>query len=133
MRTILATAAVFVLGCATGNWGRAVDGIRLQASVDPTDTGSIVLTLENGSSESVSYNLCSSTIERLDGTTWTQVEENRACTMELRILEPNGTDQFTVPLPPGAQPGEYRYTTGINRNNTGDALTVSSNTFRIGG
>ncbi len=133
MRTLLASALLLVVGCASGQWGSAVDGIRLQARVNPADPGTIVLTLDNGSSQSIGYNLCSSQIARLDGTTWTNVEENRACTMELRMLEPGGTDQFTVPLPPGARPGEYRYTTSINRNNTDDTLRVSSNSVRISG
>lgn len=133
MRTLLASALVLIVGCASGQWGSAVNGIRLQALVNPADSSTMILTLDNGSSESISYNLYSSQIERRDGASWTRVEENRACTMELRILEPGNTDQFTVPLPPGAQPGEYRYTTGVNRNNSGDALTIISNTFRIGG
>ncbi len=133
MRTLLASALVLVVGCASGQWGSSVDGIRLQARVNPADPGTMILTLENGSSQSVGYNLCTSSIERMDGTSWTRVEEDRACTMELRMLEPGGTDQFTVSLPPGAEPGEYRYTTSVNRDDTGNALTVSSNTFRIGG
>ncbi len=133
MRNLLASALLVLLGCASGQWGSVVDGVRLGARVDPADPGSMVLTLENGSTGSIGYNLCTSSIERLDGSRWTRVEEDRACTMELRMLAPGGTDQFTVGLPAGAPPGEYRYTTSVNRDDRDDSVTVSSNSFRIGG
>lgn len=132
MRTLLLTALTLLVGCASGQWGTAVDGIRLQAQVDPADAGNVVLTLENGSTQAISYNLCTSALERNTNGSWTAVPEDRVCTMELRSLTPGNTATFTATLPPGAQAGEYRYSTNVERD-AGGRVTVSSNSVRVGG
>ncbi len=132
MRTLLLTALTVLVGCASGQWGTTVDGIRLQAQVDPANAGNVELTLENGSSQAISYNLCTSALERSTNGGWTAVPEDRVCTMELRSLAPGETATFTATLPAGAPSGEYRYSANVERE-AGGRVTVSSNSFLVGG
>src|SRR5690606_15095996 len=70
-----------------------------------------VLTLRNGSTAPVGYNLCTSTLMRHNGSEWEPVPSDRVCTMELRVLAPGEEDQFTVAMPAELAPGSYRFET----------------------
>jgi hypothetical protein len=106
--------------------------VSLRAAADPGRAGGITLTLHNDSNQSIGYNLCSSSLEQRSGESWTAVREDRACTMELRTLEPGAQTTESMMLPPGTSSGEFRYTTSIEFMEAGERVTVSSNPITVG-
>ena len=86
-------------------------GVRLMA--ETVDSRTVRLTLHNDSSDPAGYNLCTSRLQRRDGSTWMRVETDEVCTMELRTLQPGSTATFEKRLPAGIAPGEYRYVTNV--------------------
>jgi len=71
------------------------------------------LTLDNGESHQIGYNLCSSLLERRDGTMWTAVPTDEVCTAVLLTLNPGRDATFEKRLPSDLPAGEYRYRTSI--------------------
>lgn len=86
-----------------------------------------MLTLRNGSTTPVLYNLCSSALQR--GPSWEPVETGDICTMELRTLQPGDSATFEKTLPPDLSPGGYRYVTNVDTD--GQRSVATSNPFRI--
>lgn len=87
----------------------------------------VMLTLRNGSAVSVSYNLCSSALQR--GPSWEPVQTGDICTMELRTLPPGDSATFEKTLPSDLAPGEYRYVTNVDADGT--RSVAASNPFRV--
>jgi hypothetical protein len=95
--------------------------------------GEIELTLVNRSQNQIGYNLCTASLERLLAEEWQQVPESPAevCTMELRILQPGGSDSFQHTMPAALQAGVYRFRTGVEYP-LGDSFTaVTSGRFEV--
>jgi len=73
----------------------------------------IRLSLDNGASQSIGYNLCSSSLERRTGSTWSNVPTGEVCTMQQLTLNPGADATFQKDLPANLGAGEYRYVTSI--------------------
>jgi hypothetical protein len=95
--------------------------------------GTIRLALDNGTSEPVGYNLCSSELQRRSGTGWTRVDTDEVCTMELRTLNPGHDATFEKRLPSGLAAGDYRYVTGVESPLGGSRVVVATEAFSAGG
>ena len=121
--TMLLLVVAAIAGCAMSS----VDaGVTLTAA----RTGNnVMLTLRNGSTTPVLYNLCSSGLQRMNGAAWEAVETGDICTMELRTLEPGASATFEKTLPPDLRAGEYRYVTNVDAD--GNRSVVTSNPFRV--
>jgi hypothetical protein len=113
----------------------AVEGVVLTtdrqayAAADP-----VRLTLRNEAGEQLGINLCLSTLEVRQGTQWVRAPQQSEdiCTSILRILEPGESDSETVQLPPALPPGEYRFSTEVERIGTGQRRPHGTNAFRVG-
>lgn len=92
---------------------------------------SVELVLENRSSEPVGYNLCVSDLERSRDGDWVPVPEDRVCTLELRTLPPGEEDRFGLTLLQGLDPGEYRFSTRVERLETGERALLVGEVFRV--
>jgi hypothetical protein len=100
------------------------------AALTAAPTGQEVrLTLVNHSKSALGYNLCASRLLKRTGQTWTPVTTQVVCTMELRVLQPDETAEFTHALPPGLPAGEYRYGTSIEMPLGGEFVELFSNSF----
>ena len=88
----------------------------------------IVLTFENKSASSYTFNPCARSVERESGGSWTTVsEEARMCTMEAWILDPHGTRSGPTELPATMTPGRYRVVVGMTMETSpGSASAVSA-------
>lgn len=124
-KIILFAVCAFFIACAP----MAQQSVRLNAS--PTANRTVVLTLTNDSTSAVGYNLCSSGLQRRDGSQWTDVPTDEVCTMEIRTLQPGQSANFEKRLPPSAGAGEYRYVTGVEIPLNGSRVGVQSNTFEL--
>lgn len=96
-------------------------------------TGS--LRLSNRYPHALGYNLCHSVLERRVGDQWrtAEGEDQRVCTMELRILEAAGTASYSFALASSLPAGEYRFRTQVENMSTGAREPLVSNTFRVTG
>ena len=99
------------------------------SSAAPGDTLTLILT--NASQEAIGYNLCSSGLERRQGTDWQVVPSNRVCTMELRVLEPGDQATFPVDVPDTLSTGEYRFTTSVDLFDSGGREGLASEAFSV--
>ena len=109
-------------------------GATLQVApeqVAPGDT--VVLTLLNGASQTIGYNLCTSTLERRVGDEWEPVELGRACTMELRTMEPGGEADYRMALPTDLAAGEYRFMATVEMMEVGMTEAARSGGFSVTG
>jgi Bacterial Ig-like domain len=69
----------------------------------------MTLTFENKSASSYTFNPCTRSLQREDGSSWTDLpDEGRMCTMEAWILDPHGTRTGPTELPSSLAPGRYR-------------------------
>lgn len=110
----------------------AGDEVRLRAEPDTVSPGGeVVLTLSNGSAETIGYNLCPSQLERRSGEEWIPVPSDRMCTMELRTLLPARDASYTMTLPADLTSGEYRYLTNVEVMDTGVREAVRSGPIRV--
>lgn len=91
------------------------------------------LRLANQNQHALGYNLCTSTLERRAGGEWrtAEGEDQRVCTMELRILEAGGTATYSYLLAATLPEGEYRFRTSLEHMGNGTRETATSNTFRV--
>lgn len=133
MRAVLSCVIALVLACSPSPRSDVSDGdVRL--SVEPVEVSagdSIKLVLDNQSSDRIGYNLCTSALERSRDSDWEAVPSDRVCTMELRTLPPGEQARYPLSLPSGLAAGEYRYTTKVERLETGDRSDLRSDTFRV--
>lgn len=135
MRTTLFASLIVLFGCNAGMQSDGPPG-AVTLDVEPWTVSageSVVLTLWNGSSGSVGYNLCTSSLERQEGTAWSPVPSDRACTMELRTLDAGERADYTFELPSTLAAGEYRFRTTVHmledeaqREVVSDEVTVRS-------
>ena len=103
--------------------------VTLTAAPPQTSSGStMVLSLANASAQQIGYNLCTSALQTAAGTA---VQTDRVCTMELRTLTPGATATYNYELPANLPAGSYRFSTGVERMQSGDRTTVTSNTFEV--
>lgn len=131
-RAFGAAVALIVCACTSSmQRGAAVEGVSLGA-VPSAARDSIVLTLHNGSTQGVGYNLCPTTVERQTAGAWQPLASDRVCTMELRTLNPGEQATFTTTLPAGAAAGEYRFVTKVAIPLNGELRSVASNTLPVG-
>jgi hypothetical protein len=104
-------------------------GVRLSA--ERLSPGTIHLTLQNGASDPVGYNLCSSGLQHRSGSSWQPVNTGEICTMELRTLNPGATATFEKTLPGGLAAGDYRYVTNVESPLGGQMTSVATDSFRL--
>lgn len=100
--------------------------------------GEVQLTLRNIYSQRIGYNLCSSQLERTVNGSWERVDEDRVCTMELRLLGPGEEATYTIKLPGTLADGTYRYVTNVDSMDDttkppGDDGHLTSNPFEVQG
>ena len=100
---------LLALGCAAC----AAQGVTLTATV--SQGRSLELSLRNGSTQAIGYNLCASSLERRSEGRWQAVPTQRVCTMELRSLPPGGAARYQVSLE-DVPSGEYRARARIDGN-----------------
>jgi hypothetical protein len=93
----------------------------------------VKLRLVNTSSAQYTYNPCQRIIERDSSGTWTEVREERMCTMIAHLLEPGKTNDEETEMAEKIAPGRYRLVIVLNEESPGasravravsDALTV---------
>lgn len=138
MRVATAVATLLLLAAACAPVQTApppadstTDGVRLTAS--PEGARTVRLILDNGTRSPIGYNLCHSQLQRNAGGSWTGVETDEVCTMELRTLNPGFDATFDKTLPPALPAGEYRYVTRVESPLGTPQRPVPSNSFRVTG
>lgn len=137
MRIVAMSTIVLLCACASSpepSPEPSSADVALELEVEPEEVAagdSITLELDNESSESVSYNLCSSGLEREAGGAWEDVQSNRVCTRELRILPPGEEARYTLQLPDELSPGTYRVYTGVHLNDTDRSTQLRSESFLV--
>lgn len=132
MRTVSLLCLAVLLGACGRPAPFDAAGVRLSVQPEPPAPGdSVTLVLANRSPDPIGYNLCASQLERRAGGEWRPVPEDRVCTMELRALAPGEEARFELAVPPGLEPGEYRYTTRVENLETGEGGSVRVESFRV--
>lgn len=137
---VLAVVTATVIACSPSTRSSAADSATPAARADssPTPTApataradsvvlrtdkaqyqageKMTLTLENKGGGSYSFNPCTRTLEREDGTTWTALpDEGRMCTMQAYLLDAHGTRSGPTELPSPLAPGRYRVVVRLTR------------------
>jgi hypothetical protein len=141
MRLAAALCAVLLLsGCGTLGIGSRPE-VRdapagLNYTVQPASAvpgGSAILTLHNGTAEPIGYNLCVGALERRGGGLWVPaLSAANACPPDRSTLEPGEQASAEAVLPPGLEPGDYRFVTTIDAPAGSWPLTqVRSDSFSI--
>jgi hypothetical protein len=102
-------------------------GARL--SVERVSGGGMRLILDNGASDPIGYNLCSSVLQRRNGTAWTDIATGEVCTMQLMTLNPGFDATFEKRLPENLADGEYRYVTSIENPLGAGSARVATDPF----
>ena len=125
MRFLL--AAVFLVAACTPV--TTAPGGSLHFSGERVGAATVRLTLDNGTTSQVGYNLCSSELQRITERGWTRVDTDDVCTMELRTLNPGADATFEKQLPPDLASGEYRYVTGVESPLGGSRVVLSTPPF----
>lgn len=132
MRTACLLATLLLGACGPSMQSAPGPGLILEVVPDAVSAGDRVeLVLGNGTSGTVGYNLCTSALERRAGGGWEAVPSERVCTMELRTLDPGGEDRYSLELPAGLDPGEYRFTTAVEDLDAGSRTDVASDPFVV--
>lgn len=133
LRTLLTTALIGLTACNASMQSEAAPGdVTLDVEPWTASAGdSVTLTLRNTLSETVGYNLCTSSLERRVGYDWQAVPSERACTMELRTLGPDDQASYVIRLEPTTQAGEYRFRTAVTRMESEGRLDAVSDTFTV--
>ena len=109
-----------------------ITGVELDVDRDEVAAGdSVTIELDNDSPGPVGFNLCSSEMERRDAGEWRQVPSDRVCTRELRILAAGEEAHYRLQIPPGLAPGEYRFHTPVELQDTRVSGSVRSEAFRV--
>lgn len=139
----LVLAALAAFGCSPPRGAVAGDpsrGVGEPEGLLSTDrpayaAGDIAtLRLHNIYGDDIGYNLCFSTLERREGDSWvrSEVQDERACTAELRLLPPGESATFDAAIIPAAlPPGEYRFRTRVEHMLDGSELQARSNPFEV--
>lgn len=135
MGLLLPLGCLLGLACAPHEPGNGAGG-AMELGVEPGEVRAgeeVMLTLVNGSSGDLGYNLCVATLDRREGGQWVERPEPPAefCTMELRVLGPDDSASFRHTIPAGLPAGEYRFRTGVEAPVGGPRVEVESHAFRI--
>jgi hypothetical protein len=95
------------------------------------DTAVIVLT--NTIDEQIGYNLCVSALERRVDGEWriADHQEDRVCTMELRILDPGATATYAFRLDSRLTAGRYRFKTALEMMESGVRVDHATGSFSL--
>lgn len=129
---LLGVLLVAAAACTTVQSGAGGAGVRLLVARPTVAAGdTVTITLENGSRDSIGYNLCTSGLERRSGGGWSAVPNDRMCTMELRTLAPEARATYPLDIPSDLAPGEYRVVTGVERLAARERLEVTSEPFTV--
>jgi hypothetical protein len=132
MRWLMIAVLFFAAACSPEQLPPQDNPVELLVTPEIPAVGEqAVLTLRNGSAAPVSYNLCSSTLMRHNGSAWEPIPSDRMCTMELRVLAPGEEDQFTVTMPTELAPGSYRFETTISDGEGGGPESLGSMIFLV--
>lgn len=136
MRTVLVCFAFLFAACAPVQAPPPAESTsgnpsRVLLSVELLSRTAARLTLDNGERNPVGYNLCTSTLERRAGTTWTVVRTDEVCTMQLATLNPGADATFQKSLPPNVPAGEYRYVTSVESPLGTAQRSVASKPFTL--
>lgn len=93
----------------------------------------VSLRLKNSYRHALGYNLCQAVLERESGASWraAEFENDRVCTMELRLLQPGDSVVTSRRLDGRLAEGNYRFRTTVENMSTGSREPVTSNTFRL--
>ena len=110
MRSLSFLAALTITAC-TNVPPPAPPTVLLHAERVSPDV--IRLTLDNGASQPIGYNLCPSELQKRSVSGWVRVETGEVCTMEQRTLNPGHDATFEKRLPSNLTPGDYRYVASI--------------------
>lgn len=103
--------------------------VTLSAASEQVAPGAtMTLTLANGSSEQIGYNLCASDLQTSAGR---PVPTGLVCTMELRTLEPGRDVDYRYQLPVNMVAGSYRFATQVEWMQSGRRSGVRSNSFEV--
>ena len=90
----------------------------------------MTLTLENKGAAHYTFNPCSRSLERAEGSTWKPVDEpGRMCTMEAWLLDAHATRSGPTELPSPLAPGRYRVVVRLTMeraDGTGSSVTAVS-------
>jgi hypothetical protein len=130
MRTIALLLTLLTAACAVGVG--ATGDLVLERAPESLRAGeTITLTLRNGTSEQVGYNLCTSALERESGGAWAPVPTDRMCTMELRTLEPGAEADYPYELPTSLAAGRYRLSAGVTMMGSREQRVVATEPFQV--
>ena len=124
---LLVTACTATPPAPTSQTSSGSVEVRLHA--ERVSPGTVRLTLDNGASQPIGYNLCSSELQRPSGTSWVRVETGDVCTMEIRALNPGFDATFEKKLPSALPAGEYRYVTSVESPMGGSHMLVATAPF----
>jgi hypothetical protein len=87
----------------------AETGVALRTDKSSYKAGDpLTLTIVNGTASKYYFNPCTRILERESGTTWTEVREDRMCTMIAHVLDAKATRTERTELSDGLAPGRYR-------------------------
>lgn len=118
-----------VTACATHPVAETSPDVRF--GFEPVSPAVLRLTLDNGSTNQIGYNLCASTLQRREGSGWVDVPTGEICTMEIRPLQPGTDATFEKRLPAPLEAGEYRYVTSIEDPAGTPASRIATREFLI--
>lgn len=117
MKITPAALLLFLVACAPiQNTPPPIDSSSASAvrfSVERVSPGVMRLALDNGEPHQIGYNLCPAALQRRSGTTWTPVDTDEVCTMQLLMLNPGRDATLEKRLPANLPAGEYRYVTSV--------------------
>lgn len=114
---------------SSGSGSAITAGVRF--GIDRVSAGVIRLTLDNGASHPIGYNLCHSQLQRRSASGWTRVDTDEVCTMQLLTLNPGFDATFEKRLPAGLAAGEYRYATSIENPLGTPQAVVTTDPFTV--
>lgn len=137
-RSMIVSLVLVLAGCGAvpvdGVDDAAADGgaiISTAASYTAGDVGG--MTLRNAGERMLGYNACTWTLERGDDGAWRTAphEDERMCTMELRLLEPGRSVDINFSFDERLPAGEYRLRAWLERMESGGREHVLSRPFAI--
>jgi hypothetical protein len=103
------------------------DPVRF-AVADVSD-GLVRLSLDNGETSAIGYNLCASELQRDTGANWESVATDEVCTQQMLALNPGNDATFEKRLPVTLPPGDYRFVTRIENPFGGTQSTLTTKPF----
>lgn len=128
-RQAVCIVAALILGFALTSCSGS-GGVQLSTDRSSYKKGqAVTVTLRNGTSDRLEYNLCPTTVEQKSAG-WAPVQETHVCTLHLISMPPGGKDSTTRELPSDLERGTYRLSLSVNPGD--NEQQVISNEFRVG-